>query len=142
MNRTKMLSELVDAAETLFGYVDAIPDDIASNFPAMPGCDRDAIEGDLAEVKKDIKKMSAATVSLDGEDLVCAIRVRLKHNGTTEFIDWLAGQKAIADSTGFISAAFSGAKDSTDAYYRYPGDPKGILEALPKGQSYVWMTPP
>lgn len=149
MNRNNMLGKLVDAVETLFGYIDAIPAELANQFPVMPGCNRDDIEADIAEVKSNQKKLAASVVSIaasvapiDGEQVVCAVKMSLKHNSQIEFIDWLAGQNAIADSTGFMSAAYCGNKSSTDAFYRYLGDPHDVLPSLPKGQSYVWLTIP
>ncbi len=140
-----ILRNLVNATNSLLNYVDAIPSEAANSFPAMPGCDRDEIEADIGLAISFQKEMANATVTIDGTQLVCAIRIRIHHRSLSEFSDWLAGQYAIAKSTGFLNAARSindSGKNYTDAYYLYKGDPKDVLPALPAGQSYVWICSP
>lgn len=66
-----------------------------------------------------------------------AIRLSLTVKNREEYSDWLAGQYAIKAETGFIFSAYSDTK--VTAYYSSLLDPKSVLPALPKGQSYVWI---
>jgi len=139
MNTNIVLKELLSSVEGLLEYIDAIPSAIADAFPAMPGCNRDELEADLDIVKSHLKKNAAASVTMGTETLIRAVLIKVKHPSAEDFCDWLAGQRAIASTTGFISAVYVKA-DETLAYYRYSGDPKDILPALPVGQSYVWIS--
>lgn len=140
-----ILTKLVGATNSLLNYVDAIPSEAANSFPAMPGCDRDEIEADISLAISYQKEIANSSVTIDGTQLVCAIRIRIQHASLSDFSDWLAGQYAIAKSTGFLSASRSineSGKNYTDAYYLYRGDPKDVLPVLPAGQSYVWICSP
>jgi hypothetical protein len=48
----KLTQELAFYLRAAFEYIDAIPDDIASRFPGMPGLDRDAAESVLDTAEK------------------------------------------------------------------------------------------
>lgn len=146
MKTFSKLGALVDAVESLLAYIDAIPKALADQFPAMPGCNRDDVEADLSDAKRFCKKAEAATIEMEGAQLVLAIKTRIKHLNINEFSDWLAGQHGIANETGFISAtrAYDSSGDVyTEALYLYQqGNPKDILWELPAGQSYVWVSLP
>lgn len=137
MNTNELLAELVDSVETLLGYIDAIPKETADAFPAMPGCDRDEVGAVLDIAKSRLKKSAAASVIMGTESLQAAVMIKLKHSSLEEFSDWIAGQNAIAYNTGFLGAVYVKSGVSV-AYYRYAGNPKEVLPALPVGQSYVW----
>jgi hypothetical protein len=67
--------------------------------------------------------------------LATQLRVLLKNHD--EYSDWLAGQYAIAEETGFTFSAYD--KGEVLAYYLSRLDPKEVLPPLPRGQHYVWI---
>jgi hypothetical protein len=50
-----LVSEMVDVIDGLLEYIDAIPDELEEQFPAMPGVDRDWAEETLHDAKALLK---------------------------------------------------------------------------------------
>lgn len=68
-----------------------------------------------------------------------AIQMKIKANDFQPGFtvdDYIAGQRAIADTTGFITAVFNVDKGVIAVYYRYNPKEKGELV---KGQKLVWV---
>ncbi len=57
-------NELKECLEAALEYIDAIPDDVASRFPFMPGFDRDWVDGVLDRVRE--KEKEDVPEPLDG----------------------------------------------------------------------------
>ena len=47
LKRIEKIKNLAYVVRALLEYIDAIPDDVAANFPAMPGIDRDLVDSVL-----------------------------------------------------------------------------------------------
>lgn len=46
---TKFAGEMAEALKAALEWIDAVPDDVAARLPAMPGFDRDWVDGILAD---------------------------------------------------------------------------------------------
>lgn len=139
MTDTKLIEQSISWIQSLLLYIDAIPDEAANAFPAMPGFDRDELNcfvDELRSMHPTAQKQSHSGFS--GVETIQAIRINLKHSNTEVFEDWLAGQKFIAADVGFINASFDG--KVTVAYYKYQGNPADVLPPLPRGQNYVLLS--
>lgn len=54
-----MIAELLEIIKAQQEYIDAIPDETAATFPAMPGLDRDWADEVIYEAEQIIKKKKA-----------------------------------------------------------------------------------
>lgn len=138
MISAELMQKLTGHIDSLLEYIDAIPDDQAAAFPAMPGVDRDDLMADLEYAKKMIKRLDVPPVYFGSEKMSYFIEQNVTNiKNVEEFSDYVAGQKAIASETGFVTATY--ADGACKSYYKNGTPPQEIQPVLQKGQRRVWM---
>lgn len=137
----ELMHKLSQHIEALTGYIDAIPDEQAAAFPAMPGMDRDELMADLEDAKKLVRSFGVPASYFGEQKMGYFIEQNVSDvKNMNAFADWVAGQKAIAAETGFVTATYM---DGTcRAYYQNPTPPQDLQPALQKGQRLVWIPLP
>lgn len=139
MEHLKLIKGLLEALEGNIDYIDAIPDEAASRFPAMPAFCRDDSEEVITAAKKLLAAQQASPLFYPEESLQLAIRQTARSVTKETFADWVAGQKVIANSTGLLFCTFTESEGAV-AYYRSNAAPNEVLPTLTKGQRYVWFS--
>lgn len=137
----ELLQKLTQHIDALTNYIDAIPDEQAAAFPAMPGMDRDDLMADLEDAKKLVKSFNVPPLYFGEQKMGYFIEQNVSGiKNLDDFSDWVAGQKESAVNTGFVTATYI---DGTcRAYYQNPTPPQDLQPSLIKGQRLVWMPLP